>query len=70
MAYGYDGRIDPEDERFTDQWEFDATVDYRFQKGFLKGLWIRVRGATREVVGGPGDVDQLRVIVNYDLPIL
>jgi hypothetical protein len=60
----------PRAYRFTDQWEFDGTVDYRFQEGFLEGLWIRVRGATREVVGGPGDADQIRVIASYDLPIL
>jgi hypothetical protein len=29
-----------------------------------------VRGATREIVGGPGDADEIRIIVNYDLPIL
>jgi hypothetical protein len=69
-AWGYDARDVVQGNRFTDQWEFDATLDYRFQEGFLKGLWIRVRGATRTVFGGPGDADQIRIIVNYDLPIL
>jgi hypothetical protein len=70
LAWGYDARDISGGDRFTDQWEFDGTLDYRFQEGLLKGLWIRVRGATREIIGGPGDADEIRIIVNYDLPIL
>jgi len=70
LAWGYDARDVDRDDLFTDQWEFNGTVDYRFQEGFLEGLWLRVRGATREIVGGPGDADEIRIILNYDLPIL
>ncbi len=70
LAWGYDARDVSGADRFTDQWEFDGTLDYRFPEGLLKGLWLRVRGATREIVGGPGDADEIRIIVSYDLPIL
>jgi hypothetical protein len=56
-----------------DQQEFDITVDYRFQSEFLKGLWLRARAAFVDednAAAGVGDVDDMRVILNYDLPIL
>jgi hypothetical protein len=56
-----------------DQWEFDVTVDYRFQSRPLKGLWIRARAATLDQdddVPGANDVDDLRLIINYEIPIL
>lgn len=56
-----------------DQWEFDATVDYRFQSRPLKGLWIRARAATLDQdddAPGANDVDDIRLIVNYEVPIL
>jgi predicted porin len=56
-----------------DQWEFDITVDYRFQSKLLKGLWLRARAAFVDqdnTVAGASDVDDIRVILNYDLPIL
>jgi predicted porin len=56
-----------------DQREFDITVDYRFQSEVFKGLWLRARAAFVDEdndAAGPGDVDDIRVILNYDLPIL
>jgi hypothetical protein len=56
-----------------DQQEFDITVDYRFQSKLLKGLWLRARAAFVDqdnTVAGASDVDDIRVILNYDLPIL
>jgi hypothetical protein len=54
-----------------DQEEFDLTVDYRFKRDFLKGLWLRVRGAYLNQDGPDSvDVKDFRVIVNYELPIL
>ena len=53
------------------QEEIDLTVDYRFQRNFLKGLWLRMRGAYVDQDGPDGiDVKDFRVIVNYELPIL
>jgi hypothetical protein len=56
-----------------DQREFDITVDYRFQSDLLKGLWLRARAAFVDQdndVAGASDVDDIRVILNYDLLIL
>ncbi len=56
-----------------DQREFDITVDYRFQSDALKGLWLRARAAfvdQENDVAGASDVNDIRVILNYDLPIL
>jgi len=54
-----------------DQGELDFTVDYRFKKGFLKGLWLRLRGAYLNQHGPKArDVSNIRVILNYDIQIL
>ena len=56
-----------------DQHELDITVDYRFQSRALKGLWLRARAAFVDQdndVDGTGDVEDIRMILNYDLPIL
>lgn len=54
-----------------DQEEIDLTVDYRFKSDFLKGVWLRVRGAYLDQDGQEGiDVKELRAIINYELPIL
>ena len=54
-----------------DQEEFDITMDYRFQKDFLKGLWLRLRYAYVDQDGPDGiDVNDFRIIVNYELSIL
>jgi hypothetical protein len=56
-----------------DQWEFDITVDYRVQSELLNGLWLRARAAfvdQDDDVVGAGDVDDIRFIINYDIPIL
>jgi hypothetical protein len=56
-----------------DQRELDITVDYRFQSAALKGLWLRARAAfvdQENDVAGASDVEDVRVILNYDLPIL
>ena len=56
--------------KVPDQYELDGTVDYRFQTGRLKGLWLRVRGAfVRERDGGETR-NELRVILNYDVDLL
>ncbi len=54
-----------------DEEEFDITVDYRFKKDFLKGLWIRLRYAYVDQDGPEGvDVKDFRAILNYELSIL
>ncbi len=55
-----------------DQEELDITVDYRFQSQPLKGLWLRGRAAFLDQdnsVDGADDIDDYRLIVNYEVPI-
>jgi len=56
-----------------DQAEFNVTLDYRVQYRPLKGLWIRARAGFLDQdddVAGASDVDDYRVIVNYELAFL
>lgn len=55
--------------------ELDLTVDYRFKEGLLKNLWIRLRAAWvsfDDPAGGPvyNAINDYRVIVNYEIPLL
>ncbi len=56
-----------------DQDELNVTVDYRFQEGPFEGLWLRARAAfidqDNDVIGAV-DLDDYRIIVNYEVPIL
>ncbi|MBW2287705.1 MAG: OprD family outer membrane porin [Deltaproteobacteria bacterium] len=72
FATGFDAKsaLGSSSAKFTDQREVDLTLDYVFEEGFLKGLWLRTRGAWRREEGAPRDDYQLRVILNYDFPIL
>jgi hypothetical protein len=54
-----------------DQEEFDFTVDYQFKNGLFDGLWLRVRASFLDQHGPTGrDTDEIRLILNYDLPVL
>lgn len=56
-----------------DQEEFDITVDYRFQSRTMRGLWLRARAALLDQdddVPGANDVDDYRVILNYQRSFL
>ena len=46
------------------------TADYRPQKGFLKGLWLRVRYAEGDRGSPTANRRDLRVILNYSLGVL
>jgi hypothetical protein len=48
-----------------------VTLDYKPVAGFMKGLWFRLRGAFVDQDGSGGtDQKQVRIIVNYDFPVL
>jgi hypothetical protein len=71
FATGFDAKsLTGNSAEFSDQREVDITFDYVFEKGIMKGLWLRTRGAWRREEGAPRDDYQLRVILNYDFPIL
>ncbi len=66
------GRVDPSTKAsVADENEFNADVQYRPQWKFLKGLWFRVRYANVHQYERPNDtINDFRVIVNYDIPLL
>jgi hypothetical protein len=55
----------------ADENEFDADIQWRPQWKFLKGLWFRTRYANVHQYEGPNDtINDFRIIVNYDIPLL
>jgi outer membrane porin, OprD family len=49
--------------------EGDLTVDYRVtEKGWLEGLWLRLRGAILQSNGSTQT--EIRLILNYAFPVL
>jgi len=73
INYAQGDTPDRGDNASPDHEELDITVDYRFQSELLDGLWLRARAAfvdQEDDVAGASDVDDIRVILNYDLPIL
>ncbi len=51
--------------RIRDEWELNATLDYKIDTGRFRGLWFRIRGAFLGEKGGDSR-NELRVIVRYD----
>jgi len=51
--------------------EFDADIQWRPQWKFIKGLWFRTRYANVHQYETPHDtINDFRIIVNYDIPLL
>jgi hypothetical protein len=50
--------------------EIAITADFRPQKGFLKGLWLRVRYAEGDRGSPAADRREVRIILNYGLEAL
>jgi outer membrane porin, OprD family len=53
-----------------EEWERDTYIDYAFQNGPLKNLVLQWRNATLRNDGRGNDLDENRVIVTYNLPLL
>jgi hypothetical protein len=68
-ARGNDAHAD-DGSKLPDQEELDVTLDYRFQRARLKGLWLRARGAFGRERDGGDTQNELRLILNYDLDLL
>jgi hypothetical protein len=66
------GRVDPSTkDPVPNENEFNADIQWRPRWKFLKGLWFRVRYANVHQYEGPKNtINDFRVIVNYDLPLL
>ena len=63
-AQADDGALQPDADVIS------ITADFRPQKGFLKGLWLRVRYADGDRGSPAADRREVRVILNYSLEAL
>ena len=65
------GAIDPSTEASApDQWELDLDLTYTFPSGRLKGLQIKTRAALISIEGTSGILPDIRLILNWPLPLL
>jgi len=55
--------------RLPDDAEKDLTLDYRPAAGVLEGLWVRLRVAEADRMSASADRNDVRLIVNYELPV-
>ena len=57
-------------ELLPDADELDITVDFRPEKGFFKGIWLRVRYADANRGSPVADREDWRIILNYSVSAL
>jgi hypothetical protein len=71
FVYGWD-RVNPSTKAsVANEHEFDADIQWRPQWKFLKGLWFRGRYANvHQYEGDKNTINDFRIIVNYDIPLL
>jgi hypothetical protein len=71
FVHGWD-RIDPStNASVANENEFNADVQWRPQWKFLKGLWFRMRYSMVHQYESPNNtINDFRIIVNYDIPLL
>jgi hypothetical protein len=69
-ARGYGARNATTGKPLPEEAEFDLTVDYHVQHGPLRGLWLRVRNGYVDFNHQSGSSNTVRLIVNYELPVL
>jgi hypothetical protein len=70
FAHGFDARDLRSSQEFATEYEIDATFDYRPEWRWIKGAWLRLRFSRFQLDGTERDGSDVRVILNYDLPIL
>lgn len=71
VVHGW-GRVDPTTGApVANVNEVDADVQWRPRWGFLEGLWLRARYAfVKQYEGAKEAIHDVRLIVNYDIPLL
>jgi len=70
FARGTDA-VDPANKsELPDENEYDITVDYRIEKGPLRGMWVRLRNGYVDFSNGGGSSNNFRLIINYPLSLL
>ena len=69
VAWGTGARDPSTGQPRANEREFDLTVNYRVtRKGWLEGLWLRLRGAILDQ--GGSTQREIRLILNYAFPVL
>jgi hypothetical protein len=68
-AQGYNAR-GPSGDDLADKKEFNITADYKVDEGIFRGIWLRVRWSNLDFSNDLDDSDELRIILNYEFPIL
>ena len=69
-AIGYDAVDDTDKQELPDRREFNITVDYKPERLIIRGLWLRFRYANVDLSGDEDSVNDVRLILNYNLPLL
>ncbi len=69
FTHGYDARLASSGAAAPDVTESAFTIDHKPESGSVKGLWVRFRAGRAEFDDG-SDESNIRLIVNYALPIL
>jgi hypothetical protein len=69
-AEGYGARDPSSGSSLPNRREFNLTLDYHVEKGRLRGFWLRVRGSVLDTDGTDRTGKQLRVVLNYSIPVL
>jgi hypothetical protein len=70
FARGTDA-VDPATKSgISDETEYDLTIDYRIEKGLLRGMWVRLRNGYVDFSNGGGSSNNVRLIINYPLALL
>ena len=57
-------------EDLATRWEYNVTLDYRPPDGLLQNFWLRLRFANYERRGSERTARDVRVILNYEIPLL
>jgi hypothetical protein len=69
FAWGTGARDPSTGQALADERELDLTVDYRVtRKGWLEGLWLRLRGVILQQ--GGSSLEEIRLILNSEFPVL
>jgi hypothetical protein len=53
-----------------DHTELDLTIDYRLKEGLWRGFWLRLRGSLLKEDGAAERSKEVRIILNYQIPVL
>ena len=69
-TYGWEAQDVTTGKALPDEAELDFTVDYRVQQGPLRGVWFRLRNGFVDFRGHGGSLNDLRLSINYELPVL